>query len=602
MAEEGYDIHEEEVSEKPFDAKLMLRLLGYLKPYARWVVVAFLLILVTSGSQQVGPYLTKIAVDSHILKGDPDGLDRIALIFVGLLLLQTVASYFQTLITQMTGQWAMYDVRKEIFAHLQRLPLSFFDRTPLGRLMTRNTNDVDALNELFTDGVVIIFSDIFTLVAILGFMFSLDAELALATCLVVPVMFGATFWFQGRMLRAFRRARSRLARLNAYLQENITGMPVVQLFNRERRNTERFTGINGRYLSANLESTFYFSLYFPIMQMLGAAGIAVVIWYGGGEVLRSRIEWGVLVAMLQYVPRFFWPILEISERYAILQAAMASSERIFELLDTEPEPVGGSVAADRVTGEIEFQNVWFAYAEGEWVLRDVSFCVRSGERVAIVGATGSGKTTIISLLCRFYEIQKGTIRVDGTDIREWNVEALRRRIGVVQQDVFLFSGDIETNIRLGNREISQERVEQVARDVNADRFIDRLPDRYRHGVTEQGSTLSGGQRQLLAFARALAFDPDILVLDEATSSVDTETEAWIQDAVGRLMESRTSIVIAHRISTIRSADRIVVLHRGEIREIGDHAELMAKKGIYFRLHQLQYIEGRQDAAMNPPES
>ncbi len=595
MAEPVVAVHEEEVTEKPFELKLMLRLLAYLKPYARWVILAFALILITSAARQAGPYLTKIAVDDYILKGDWAGLNRIVFVFIGLLLLQFIANYFQNLVTQITGQWAMYDVRHEIFAHLQRLPLKFFDRTPIGRLMTRNTNDVDALNELFTDGVVAVFSDIFTLIAIVAFMFYMDPGTALVVCTVVPLMFGVTFWFQGRMLRAFRKSRSRLARLNAYLQENISGMHVVQLFNRETRNRDRFDQVNGRYLDANLESTFYHSLYFPIMQVLGSAGMAVIIWYGSGEVLRSQIDWGVLVAMLQYVPRFFWPILDISERYAILQAAMASSERIFELLDTEPEPQGGDIVPEKTQGEIEFDHVWFAYDEEKWVLQDVSFKARPGERVAIVGSTGSGKTTMISLLCRFYDVQKGAIRIDGVDIREWEVETLRRRIGVVQQDVFLFSGDIEANIRLGDDEISQERVEQAARDVNADQFIQRLPDTYKHAVTERGSTLSGGQRQLLAFARALAFDPDILVLDEATSSVDTETEMWIQEAVERLMLTRTSIVIAHRISTIRNVDRIIVLHKGRVREIGSHDELLEQKGIYHRLHQLQYIGGSDTA-------
>ncbi len=589
MADEVLDIHEEAVSERPFDYLLMKRLLAYLKPYGRWVMFSLFLILVGSAARQAGPYLSKIAVDDYILAGDVAGLHRIVVIFVGLLLVQFVTDYGQKIITQLTGQWAMYDVRRQIFSHLQRLRISFFDRTPIGRLMTRNTNDVDALNELFTDGVVAVFSDLFTLVAILAYMFYMDAELALVVCAVLPVMFLTTFWFQSRMMRAFRLARARLARLNAYLQENISGMPVVQLFNREERNFNRFGEINGRYLDANLESTLYYSLYFPIMQMLGAAATAGMIWYGGGEVLGSFVEWGVLVAMLQYIPRFFWPILDISERYAILQAAMASSERIFELLDEPPEPEGGDFGEQTVRGEIEFRNVWFAYNNQDWVLRDVSFRLKPGERVAIVGATGSGKTTITSLLCRFYDIKKGTILVDGVEVKAWNVEVLRGRIGVVQQDVFMFSGDIERNIRLGNSTISMDRVEQAAKNVNADHFISRLPEGYHEPVTERGSTLSGGQRQLLAFARALAFDPDILVLDEATSSVDTETELLIQDALERLMASRTSIVIAHRISTIRSADRIIVLHKGEIREMGTHDSLLAQGGIYHRLHQLQYI-------------
>ncbi len=592
MADPTLDMHEEEVTEKPFDARLMWRLLGYLKPYAFWVTVAFALILLTSAARQAGPYLSKIAVDDHILTGDMAGLNRIALVFVGLLVFQFLADVAQRLVTQMVGQWAMYDVRKAIFSHLQRLPIRFFDRTPIGRLMTRNTNDVDALNELFTDGVVAVFSDIFTLIAIVAYMFYMDVSLALLVCGTVPVMFAVTFWFQGRMLRAFRLARSRLARLNAYLQENITGMSVVQLFGREGRHTDRFDEINGRYLNANLESTLYYSLYFPIMQLLGSVATALVIWQGSNDVIRSQIEWGALVAMLQYIPRFFWPILDVAERYAILQAAMASSERIFELLDTEPEPSRDDAGPEKIKGKIEFSNVWFAYNEDEWVLKDVSFIVKPGERLAIVGATGSGKTTVINLLCRFYDVQRGRIRIDGIDIREWDVDVLRRRVGVVQQEVFLFSGDIEANIRLGNTEISQRKVEQAARDVNADRFIRRLPEGYRHAVTERGGTLSGGQRQLLAFARAIAFEPDILVLDEATSSVDTETEAWIQDAVGRVMRTRTSIVIAHRISTVRNAHRILVLHKGEIREAGTHEALLARKGIYHRLHQLQYIGGK----------
>jgi ATP-binding cassette subfamily B multidrug efflux pump len=596
VADDYTDIHEEEAAERPFDAGLMVRLLGYLKPYAKWIGLAFVLILITSVTRQAGPFLTKIAVDDHILTGDYAGLHRLVLIFAGLLVAQFLANYAQNYVTQMTGQWAMLDVRHHIFAHLQRLPLKYFDRTPIGRLMTRNTNDVDALNELFTDGIVVVFSDIFTLIAIVFFMASMNADLALSVCVVLPFMFVATFWFQGRMLRAFRSARSRLARINAYLQENISGMEVVQLFNREKQNRQTFREINGRYLDANLESTLYFSLYFPLMEMAGSAAIAIVIWYGGGQVLENQIQWGVLVAMLQYVPRFFRPILEISERYAILQAAMASSERIFELLDTEPESEGGDHVQAESTGEITFENVWFAYQDEDWILKDVSFTIAPGERVAIVGATGSGKTTIISLLNRFYDIQKGTIRLDGRDLRDWDIEDLRRKIGIVQQDVFLFSGNVERNIRLGDAGISREALVQAATDVNASRFIDKLEDGYEAEVSERGSTMSGGQRQLIAFARALAHKPNILILDEATSSVDTETEQWIQEAVERLMADRTSIVIAHRISTIRKSDRIIVLHKGVIREIGSHDELMKSEGIYHRLHQLQYLDEQSGEA------
>ncbi|MFT5366584.1 MAG: ATP-binding cassette subfamily B multidrug efflux pump [Candidatus Latescibacterota bacterium] len=591
MAQASVDYHEEEIDEKPFDLHLTMRLLAYLRPYIWWVGGSFVLILCTSFTQQMGPYLSKIAVDDHILKGDWQGLHKIVLILVGIIIIQFFLHYLQNYVTQIIGQWAMFDIRGKIFAHLQTLPLSFFDRTPIGRLMTRNTNDVDALNEFLTDGVVVMFSNVFTLIAIASFMFWMDPYLGSVVLVLVPVMFLVTFWFQHRMLRAFRMARSRLSRINAFLQENISGMPVVQLFNRETRNMNRFKEINDRYLDANLESTFYFSLYFPIMEMLAAGAIGAVIWYGGGQVLRAEIEWGVLVAMLQYIPRFFRPILEISERYAILQAAMASSERIFELLDTPSEPTGGAHKQGRILGEIEFDHVWFAYSEGDWVLKDVSFKVLGGQSVALVGATGSGKTTIISLLCRFYDIQKGHIRIDGIDIQDWNVEALRNRIGIVQQDVFLFSGDIEGNIRLSNRDITKEQVQQAAQDVNADAFVQQLEKKYQEPVTERGSTLSSGQRQLLAFARALAFDPDVLILDEATANVDTETEVWIQQAVARLMQARTSIVIAHRISTIRSADRIIVLHKGELREQGSHEELVAQNGIYQRLHHLQYASG-----------
>jgi len=589
-----YDLHEEEVAEKPFDPRLMVRLLRYLRPYWRWVTVTFVLILVGSMVRQAGPYLTKIAIDDYIMAGDPHGLDRVVLLFAGLLVLQFVVGYAQTFATRMVGQWAMYDVRLQIFSHLQRLSLRFFDRTPIGRLMTRNTNDVDALNELFTDGVVAVFSDIFTLIAIMVYMFSMDVRLALVTGAALPAMFVVTFWIQNRALQAHRRGRTRLARLNAYLQENLSGMEVVQLFNRERRNQERFDQLNERYLQANLESTLYYSIFFPLMEWIGTATVALVLWYGGGQALQGWLQWGVLVAVLQYIPRFFWPILDISERYATLQMAMASSERIFELLDTETEPPGGDQDPARIRGEVEFRNVWFAYEGEEWVLRDVSFHVQPGQSIALVGATGSGKTTIVNLLCRFYGIQKGTILVDGIDIAAWDVEALRRRISIVQQDVFFFAGNIEDNIRLGNQEIADARIAEAARRVNADRFIDRLADGFRHEVTERGSSLSVGQRQLLAFARALAFDPDLLVLDEATSSVDTETEQWIQEAVEKLMHARTSIVIAHRLSTIRSADRILVIHRGQIREEGTHEELLGRGGIYARLHELQYIGDEED--------
>ena len=581
---------DEEITEKPLNAKLLWRLIGYLKPYLWWVSLAFILILGTAFFRQATPYLTKIAIDDYILMGNLDGLNDIIFLFFLFLILQFITNYFERFITKMAGQWSMYDIRAAIFAHTQRLPIKFFDRMPIGRMMTRNTNDVDALNELFTEGFVATFSDLFTVIAIIGYMFYMNTELATITCLTLPVIFYVTFWFQSRLLRAFRLARRHLARLNTFLQENISGMAVVQLFNKEHRNRKKFDEVNTDYLHANLEATYYYSLFFPITEFIGSAITALVIWYGSSDVIRSEMDWGILVAMLQYIPRFFWPIMDIAERYGILQSSMASAERIFELLDTEPEPVGGDLLKDKIEGRIEFRQVWFAYNEEDWVLKDVSFTIEPGQSVAIVGATGSGKTTIISLLAGFYLIQKGQILVDNVDIHEWNIESLRKRIGVVQQDVFLFSGTIEENIRFGDNSLSEDRIRQAAHDVNADRFIDRLEEGYTHQLTERGSTLSSGQRQLLAFARALADEPDILVLDEATANVDTETELWIQDAVERLMTSRTSIVIAHRLSTIRNADIIIVLHKGKLREKGTHDDLMLQDGIYRRLHQLQYLD------------
>ncbi len=579
---------EESVNDTRIDPRLLARLLGYLRPYARWMFLTLALITAASTVQQAGPFLTKIAVDDYILPGDAEGLGWVISVYAGLLVLQFGISYAQGWATSMVGQWAMRDVRGQIFAHLQRLPLRFYDRTPIGRLMAHNTSDVDALNELFTDGVVSVLSDIFTILAILGYIFYMDVELGLLTSAALPLCFFAIAWLQQKTFRADRVARTRFARFTASLQEAISGMEVVQLFGCEQRSADRFAEANDAYLDARLQRTFYHSLYFPFMELCGVGVMALVLWYGGGQLLRDQIEWGVLVAMLQYVTRFFMPIRDIAERYSTLQMAMASSERIFELLDYEPEPVGGGYRAERVRGEIEFRDVSFAYEGDDWVLREASFRASPGQSIALVGATGAGKSTIINLIGRFYEIQRGQILLDGVDVREWDVEALRRHIGVVQQDVFLFAGDIEGNIGLDRT--SRDRVEQAARDVNADRFIATLPEGLAHQVAERGVSFSAGQRQLLAFARALAAQPDILVLDEATANIDTETEMWIQEAVNKLMDGRTSIVVAHRLSTIRNADKILVMHHGRIREEGRHEELLAQQGIYYRLHQLQYSE------------
>jgi ATP-binding cassette subfamily B multidrug efflux pump len=581
---------EEALETKKLDLKIMARLLGYLRPYAGWVLLTFALILVSSAARQAGPFLTKIAIDDYILLDDPEGLGLIVSAFLGLLLLQFVVGYAQSWSTSMVGQWAMRDVRAQIFARMQKLPLRFFDRTPIGRLMARNTSDVDALNDLFTDGVVSMCSDILTIVTILAYIFYMDFELGALTCVVLPLAAAVTFWLQKMTFQAYRIARTRFDSFSASLQESLSGIEVVQLFGSERRAAKRFDEGNDSYLEARLQSTLYHSIYFPFMELAGSSLLALVLWYGGGEVIRQQVEWGVLVAMLQYVPRFFMPIRDIAERYNTLQIAMASSERIFELIDSEPEPEGEGKVLARLQGEIEFKNVHFAYNDEEWVLRDVSFRVQPGQSVAIVGATGAGKSTIINLVCRFYDIQRGAILVDGVDIREWDVQALRRRVGIVQQDVFLFSGDVADNIGLGTDGMTREKIEQAAHSVNADRFIEKLPDSFAQQVGERGASFSSGQRQLISFARALASDPDILVLDEATASVDTETEMWIQEAVEKLMHSRTSIIIAHRLSTIRHADKILVMHHGEVREEGRHEQLLEQRGIYYRLHQLQYEE------------
>ena len=584
---------EEEVQQRPFHLGLTMQLLSYLKPHRSRVILAFATIVLAAVSSQAGPWLTQVAVDEHIINGDWEGLKWMIIAFFVSVAVQYVAQYAQTMVTGMMGQHVMYDMRRDIFAHLQRLPLSYFDRTPLGRIMTRSTNDVDALNEFFSEGVVSVFMDLFTLFAILGFMAYIDLELTLICCSVIPVIAVTTFYLQGLAMKAYRELRVRLARLNSYLQENITGIEVVQLFNRQLRNLRDFDDEHLPYRRAEDREIHFYAIFFPFTEFIGTFGMALVIWYGAGAVIESRVEIGVLVAFLQYIRRFFRPIMDISDRYALLQSAMAASERIFELLATPLEPEGGprrnTTNAAR-GGTIEFRNVSFKYDETaeDWILKNVSFKLAAGQSLALVGATGSGKTTIVSLICRFYDIQQGEILVDDLNVREWHVEELRRRISIVQQDVFLFSGNIGDNIRLGETAIGKTEVEQAARYVNAAPFVERLPEGYEHAVAEGGSTLSAGQRQLLSFARALAFDPEILVLDEATSSIDTETEQLIQDAIAKLMHDRTSIVIAHRLSTIRSADQILVLHRGEVRERGRHEELLKQGGIYARLHRLNY--------------
>ncbi len=575
------------------DLGLLRRLLSYLMPYAGWFALTLVFILISSLAREAGPYLTKIAVDDHMVPGRAEGLGWILAAFIGLLVVQFVLGYVQGWTTNMIGQWAMRDVRLQIFQHLQRLPLNYFDRTPVGRLMARNISDVDALNELYTDGIVSLFSESVTVLSILGFIFYMDVHLGLLTCICLPISFATTSWLQRRTYQAYREARTLFARFAASLQESISGIDVVQLYGCEARRADAMNDSSDRYLNARLTSSIYHCAYFPMMELSGGLLLALVLWSGTGRVLEQQMEWGVLVAMMQYVPRFFMPMRNIAERFNTLQIAMASSERIFEILDSEPEPTGHEAPETQLQGSIEFRDVWFAYEDDEWVLRDVSFRVEPGQSLALVGATGSGKSTVIGLLCRFYDAQQGAVLVDGVDVREWDVRDLRRRIGLVQQDVFLFAGSIGSNIALGledgpDPETRAAAIKDAAQHANADRFIDRLPRGYDEPVGERGASLSTGQRQLLSFARVLAAQPEILILDEATASVDTETETWIQEAVARLMKERTSVVIAHRLSTIRSADKILVLHRGQVREQGKHEQLLAEKGIYARLHGLQY--------------
>src|SRR2546421_767711 len=627
--------HEEEVLGKAYDSRLMKRLLTYLRPYRWQTRIALGSILLKVGADVLGPYLTHVVIDRYLapvpglrtpfdffLSKNPfTGVAQVALLYVGLLVFSFLLEYLQTYFMQWAGQMVMFDLRSQIFRHLQRMHIGFYDKNPVGRLVTRVTTDVDALNEMFTAGVVSIFEDVFVLAGIVWIMLRMNSNLALLTFAVLPLIAIATKLFRDKVRDSYRRIRVAIARINAYLQEHVSGMMVLQLFNREQRAFNKFSEVNEVRMEAFKDAIMAHAVYYPVVEILSATAIACVIWFGGSNVIHNVTTIGILAAFIQYAQRFFRPIQDFSEKYNILQSAMASSERIFKLLDTPVEITSPAVTKSAEgPGRIEFDHVWFAYrsshatnggrasspgvatnilltggdarppqaSEPDWVLRNVSFAIEPGETVAIVGHTGAGKTTIISLLMRFYDVQKGAIKIDGVDIKEMDLADLRRRFGVVLQDPFLFTGTVEGNIRLGTEFITDEDVQQAAVDVNLADFIRTLPQGFKEEVRERGSTLSTGQKQLISFARALAHNPKILILDEATSSVDTETEFKVRDALSRMVEGRTSVVIAHRLSTVQRADKIIVMHKGLVREEGTHQQLLAQRGIYYKLYQLQY--------------
>jgi ATP-binding cassette subfamily B protein len=593
---DGTTFQEEEALGKAYDARLMRRLLKYLKPYRWHVAGALLVLLLGSWMAIIGPWVTQRVIDEAIPTRDRGLLIQLIAIYGAAITGGFILEYARALVTTWLGQSVMYDLRKEIFEKLQRADLRFYDRNPIGRLMTRITNDVETLNTLFSSGLVTVFGDIFTLAFIIGAMLTMNWRLALVSFSILPFVFWAAFLFRSRIRTAYRDIRVRIARINAFLQERITGVRVVQLFNREAADTGRLAQLNEDHLQAHLRSITYYALFFPVIQFFTALALALILWYGGLRMLDGLITVGVIAAFLQYARRFFRPIQDLSEKYNVLQAAMASSERVFQLLDEDiaiEDPDAPRSFPESGRGEIVFEDVSFAYGNTEegdphWVLRDVSFRIAPGEKVAIVGHTGAGKTTLINLLMRFYDVQKGRILLDGVPITAVRLNELRERVGLVLQDVFLFSQDIAYNVRLGAPDITQKQITAAAERIGAADFIARLPDGYNQALGERGSTLSVGERQLVSFARALAFDPEILVLDEATSSVDSEIEAKIERATDELLAGRTSVVIAHRLSTIQNADRIIVMHRGKVEEEGTHLELLSQGGLYARLHELQF--------------
>ncbi|HEX7333534.1 MAG TPA: ABC transporter ATP-binding protein [Pyrinomonadaceae bacterium] len=591
--------HEEEAIGKTYDLQVARRLLRYLRPYVRLLAGALGLTLALNLLGVLQPKFTQYAIDWFILPRTTDGLMWLVGLYLGSQFLRFVFSYFQSILVNSVGQYTMFDIRKELYHKLQNQEVAYYDRNPVGRIMTRLTADVDALNQLFTEGVTDLLGDLVMIVAIISVMLWTDPKLTLISLLTVPMLFAATTWFRRGARKGYDLVRTRIARINAFLQEHFAGAQTVQIFNAEEKSLSTFDRINDKYRSANIDTIFYYAVFFPLVDLIGAIGVALIIWYGGYRIMQNTpdhtvLTLGALVAFIQYSQMLFQPIRDISDKYNVLQGAVVSSHRIFKTLD---QPIAVLTPeqprkAERARGRIEFQNVWFAYNEEDWVLKDVSFTVEPGQSIALVGHTGSGKTTITNLLMRFYDIQRGRILLDGVDLRDWDLKALRQNFAVVLQEVFLFSGTIEGNIRLGREDIGEERVRWAAQEVRADSFIRRLKGEYEAEVRERGAGLSVGQKQLISFARALAFDPAILILDEATSSIDTETEQLIQRAIERVMRDRTSIVVAHRLSTIQSADRIIVLHHGEIREQGTHQELLAERGLYWKLYKLQYADSR----------
>ncbi len=574
-------------------------------PYKGWVALAFVLVLFAAFLGPLRPKLVQIAIDDYIVVGNLEGLQSFIWILIGVLFAEGILAFITGYLTQWIGQRAIYDVRTKVYRHIQNQPLSFFDKTPIGKLITRTTSDVESLSDVLSAGIVTILGSLFRIVFIAGFMFSLNWMLALVTLAALPVMLYVTFWFRKKVREQYRETRKQVARLYSFVQEHVTGMTIVQLFNREKEELRRFEEINGDHRQAQIRTIFYFALFWPAVDIIASSALGLVLWFGGVRAMESALSVGVLIAFIQYARQFFEPIRNLSDQYNTLQSAMAGAERIFGLLDKDfsIEETDKPVDIAAFEGHIEFKNVWFTYdketeaeEEKNWILQDVSFVVKPGQTAAIVGATGAGKTTIINLLLRFYEIDKGQILVDGIDIADMRLTDLRRHIGLVLQDVFLFSGSVERNITLENEEIDREAVEEAARLIGADAFINKLADGYTHDVRERGASLSHGQRQLLSFARALVYNPSILVLDEATSSIDTETEELIQNALEKLIEGRTSMVIAHRLSTIQDADCILVMHRGKLREMGTHQELLALGGLYRKLYELQYKEQERSVA------